>query len=166
MDFKEKNYYQVLGINVDARISTIYVAYLRTRRNGSQQILWSDYNQGENILAEIHGMLNQIKEQLLDKQTRIKYNKVLEIDTPSLDARLVGIFEAWDLHKQGQILLNQPDPKGALANFETAFRMDNSEPAYLVWMAKAIMVMPPSKENQQRIQDLLEQALKIEEDFP
>ena len=44
--------------------------------------------------------------------------------------------------------------------------MDNSEPAYLVWMAKAIMVMPPSKENQQRIPELLEQALKIEEDFP
>lgn len=167
VDFKEKNYYQVLGINVDARISTIYMAYLRTRRKW----IATKYSglitaKGENILAEIHGMLNQIKEQLLDKQTRIKYNKVLEIDTPSLDARLVEIFEAWDLHKQGQILLNQPDPKGALANFETAFRMDNSEPAYLVWMAKAIMVMPPSKENQQRIPELLEQALKIEEDFP
>lgn len=162
----EQNDYELLDVSIDARPSAVRSAWCRLRR----QFARSRYEglvtpQAMTVLEGIHWRMDHARDRLLDRDVRMQYNRAIEIATPSLEARLVEVFDARQLYLAGLEALEGRDAKGAMSHFEAALRQDPLEPDFLVGMANALLAMPASDEVYAEARDLLNKALAMEEDL-
>jgi tetratricopeptide (TPR) repeat protein len=161
--FKRENHYEVLGVDVNARVSAIRLAWLRRgRQYGKARYEGVVGDEGMGIVDAIRQRLDVAARVLSDRESRLRYNRAIEISTPGLEARVVEIFEARALYDAGREFLRSRGPAEALAQFEAAQRQDPEEPEYFAAMARALLGMPPGAEVHRRIQSLLERALEVE----
>lgn len=162
----DQNNYEILEVSVDARLSTIRMAWLRMRRHWVRTRFEGVVSaHAMTLLDGIHRRLDAARERLSERNSRLQYNRAINIATPGLEARLVEMFEAQVLHQSGREALANRDAKAAMASFEAAWRQDPQEPIHLAAMAEALLAMPPSDETRARIRELLGQAFAADADL-
>lgn len=162
----DQNDYELLGVSIDARPSAVRSAWRRLRR----QFARSRYEglvtpQAMAVLEGIHERVDHARDRLLDRDARMQYNRAIEVATPSLEARLVEVFDARQLHLAGLEALEGRDAKGAMSHFEAALRQDPQEPDFLVGMANALLAMPASGDVHAQAKGVLDQALAMDDNL-
>ncbi len=165
-EMQARNHFEVLGVPVDARESSITTAYLKARA----QFARAKYEdvvpvEAMELVDKILQHLEAVCDVLCDRTRRNAYNRQMGISTPSLDTRVVEIAEARAVWRAGVDLLEEHRPAEAAVQFEAALRQDPHEPEYKVYQAWAILAMPPSSGAMFQARALVEEALKVEPDL-
>jgi len=157
---ESKNYFELLDVASDARVSIIDEAYNRAKRRYSRK-RYADVAGAEvaEHLDTIHAKLDLAMAVLTDRDRRNEYNRAQDIDTPTLNSSLAQIFDARDVWLTGITLNQEGKVDDALLRFEEADRQDPLEPIYGVSIANALLVGKPETEAIGRAEQLLERAL-------
>jgi len=86
----EMNYYQGLGINVDAPISVVESRYhfLKRKFSASRYEGTTYQDKVEEYIRQIHELLDKARDALVDKRRRLDYNRLMKVDSPNLTAKI------------------------------------------------------------------------------
>lgn len=154
------NHYEVLGVGIDARVSTVDTAWADMRRRFARaRFEEMRIAEVDDHLNAIHSKLDQARAILNDRERRTAYNRSLDATSPSLEARLSQMFDARDVWRSGMALMQERKGKEALLRFEEALRQDPDEPTFKVSIANALLSSPAEGDSLERAETLLSEVL-------
>lgn len=162
--FSKNSFYEILGIDVEARISEVEASYAAIMRRYSRS-RYEDIPDVEESLRIIHSRLDEARRTLTDHALRVAYNRQIGVSTPSLETRLVTMFEARQQYENGMRFLSLQKHEEALAAFEEAASLDPREPEYKVAIARLLLTRGQPADALLQAHSLIEEALKLREDF-
>lgn len=166
MYFKEKNYYEILGVSKDSDEKEIKKHYLEKVKNYhpdkySHMGLTPDL---ANKLNEMFQMIQVAYQTLSSKESRRNYDAIISSSIVSDGMKKSSdIINAEIAFKKGEFLFKRKNYKDAEGYFRTAVNLYGREPEYLVSLAVTLMFLE-SKEPKEKLDEaktLLEQAISI-----
>lgn len=138
LNFREKNYYEVLGVAQNAESSEIKKRYLELAKKYHPD-RYSIYNLTKDLLQKIKENFQIIQtayEVLSDKEKRESYDATIQ--SPILKEMMKkseNIINAEISFKKGEILLKRRNYKEARQYFKESVNLNDKEPEYLVSLA-------------------------------
>ncbi|MCX7991014.1 MAG: DnaJ domain-containing protein [Proteobacteria bacterium] len=166
LNFKEKNYYEILGVNQDAENGEIKKRYIELAKKYHPD-RYNHYHLPKDLLQKIKENFQIIQtayEILSDKDKRESYDATIQ--SPILKEMMEkteNIINAEIAFKKGEILLKRRNYREARNYFKEAVNLNNREPEYLVNLAITNIFLKDSHhdEHTKEARSSLERAVYI-----
>ncbi|GAB4440475.1 MAG: hypothetical protein OHK0040_11940 [bacterium] len=166
MAIKEKNYYEVLGLNQDCSESEIKKRYLEKVKNYHPDT-YSHMGLSKDLVNKVNEMFQLIQiayQTLSNAESRKNYDAIISSSIVNEAMKKSSdIINAEISFKKGEFLLKRRNYKDAEGYFRTAVNLYDREPEYLVNLAVTLMFLD-KKENDGKLTEaksLLEKAIYI-----
>jgi len=154
------NYYEILGVTIESPLSVVESKYnsLKRRFSSSRYESTSYQDKVEDLIRQIHELLDKARETLLDKTRRMDYNRLLKIDSPGLNTRLISMFNAQNSFMSGLRVLDGGSLRDAETFFKQAVEEFNDDPLYMTFLARVRLIS--CGRNDKKLEEI-SQTLKI-----
>jgi len=166
MSLKEKNYYEVLGLNPDCEYSEIKKRYLEKVKNYHPDT-YNHMGLSNDLMSKVNEMfqLLQIAYQTLSNpESRKNYDAIISSSVVSEAMKKSSdIINAEIAFKKGEFLFKRRNYKDAEGYFRTAVSLYNKEPEYLISLAVTLLFIENGKNADKlaEAKSLLEKAIYI-----
>ncbi|MBM4389272.1 MAG: hypothetical protein FJ088_16170, partial [Deltaproteobacteria bacterium] len=135
--------FELFSVQIDAPVSEIRGKALALSRKFSAE-RYSGISPDMSyvdVLKEINDLIRRSEEVLTDRLLRSAYNKQLEINIPSLEARIDAIFTALDISNDGRMMLHSNQFEEAVKRFQEAIEIHGEEPDHTINLIKAQLML-------------------------
>lgn len=138
LNFKEKNYYEILGVSLNADNGEIKKRYIELAKKYHPD-RYSHYPLTKDLLQKIKENFQMVQtayEVLSDKTKKESYDATIQSPVlKEMMEKTENIINAEIAFKKGEILLRRRNYKEARNYFKEAVNLNNKEPEYLVNLA-------------------------------
>lgn len=166
LNFREKNYYEILGVPMDADKTLIKKRYIELAKKYHPD-RYSTYPLTKDLIQKIKENFQIIQtayEVLSDKNKRESYDATIQSPVlKEMMEKTENIINAEISFKKGEILLKRRNYKEARDYFKEAVRFNNKEPEYLINLAITDIFLKKDNDNDyfKEARDCLEKAIFI-----
>lgn len=159
-NFKNSNYYQILELRYDARISHILASYARIKRRFAESKFEGVVSpEVTPMLMMIRKKIDEAKATLTDRQARLNYNKSIGIGSKEIEEKTCMIFDALAYWSLGKDLFKERNYARAMEMFEQAMLRDKEEDLFLIWYARAKAANTQDPQEWEKSKQVVEQCL-------
>lgn len=163
------NYYEMLGVTIESPLSVVDSRYNALKRRFSATRFENTPYQDkvEELIRQIHEMLDKSKEALMDKTRRLDYNRLLKLDNPGLNTRLESMFNAQEIFMAGIKSFDSGALRDAESMFNQAVNEFPDDPLYTVFLARVrLLSYGNNNPKLEEIGEILKTALSKDPENP
>ncbi len=162
------NYYEILGVTIDAPLSLIDSRYKSLKRRFSSTRYEGTHYQdkAKDLLKQIHELLDKARNTLVDKNKRSNYNRLMKIDSPAMTERLDAMFEAQALFENGLKVMDSGAFNDAELLFKQAVETFKDDILYTAYLVKVRLLSCRGDCNLDELRDALKKALHMNPEHP